>query len=330
MAKEKKYLSIKDTTISFLDFVKMFSTEHKAREYLMKIRWGNKIFCPYCGHEIVYSCNRKKEHGFYECGKCNKVFSVRTGTIFERSHIPLTKWLYACYKVITARKGISSVQLGVEIGVTQKTSWFMLQRIRNSCSGFDLQKLREIVEVDGAYFGGSEKCKHKSKKQNLGRGAVGKICVLGMKQRGKHGKVKAVVIKATDHSVVYPTMENHIEKDAHIMTDEAKVYERIPFEKHSIVKHHDLEFVKDNAYTNEIEFVWAIMKRGWKGVYHHFSPKHLQLYVNEYCFRMNEGRCDLKLEDRIKSICGFGIKGKHMTFKELLSREGDNGLKRAA
>ena len=331
MKPKAKFLSVKDTTISFLEFIKKFSTEYKAFVYLEKLRWGETgIICPFCGEKITYSCNRKGERGYHECSKCHKVFTVRTGTIFERSHVPLTKWLYACYKVFTARKGISSVQLAVEIGVTQKTAWFMLQRIRYSYSAnsINLGKLREIVEVDGAYFGGSEKCKHKNKKRNIGRGCIGKLCVLGMKQR--KGNVKAVVIHETDKATIHGVMDSHIEKDSTVMTDEAKVYEGIKFGVHGIVTHSQSEYVKGEFSTNEIESVWAILKRGWKGIYHHMSPKHLQLYVNEYCFRLNDGCCEKHLDERIKSLCGFAIGSSHMTYEELVSKSGLNLLMRAA
>ena len=182
--------------------------------------------------------------------------------------------------------------------------------------------------VDGAYFGGIEKCKHKNKKQNMGRGCIGKLCVLGMKQR--KGKVNAVVIHDTDKETVHGILDNHIEKDSAVMTDQAKVYEGIDFGQHGIVDHSMSEYVRGTFSTNEIESVWAIMKRGWKGVYHHMSPKHMQLYVNEYCFRLNDGRCDRMITDRVKSLCGFALGTSHMTYKQLISREGDNLLKRAA
>lgn len=284
----------------------------------------------FCGAKITYPCNRKGERGYHECSACHKVFTVSTGTVFERSHVPLTKWLYACYKVICARKGISSIQLAVEIGVTQKTAWFMLQRIRESYSpnSIDLEKLRETVEVDGAYFGGTEKCKRKSKKRNMGRGCVGKLCVLGMKQR--KGKAKAVVIHGTDKETVHGILDNHIEKDSAVMTDQAKVYEEIDFGQHGIVDHSASEYVRGVFSTNRIESVWAVMKRGWKGVYHHMSPKHMRLYANEYCFRLNDGRCDRMITDRVKSLCGFALGASHMTYKQLISRDGDNLLKRTA
>ena len=326
----KSFLSVKDTTIPFVDFVRKFSTEHKARVFLSKIRWADKIICPFCGHDHVYKQVRNGVKGYYRCSKCDKVFTVRTGTIFERSHIPLTKWLYACYKIITARKGISSVQLAVEIGVTQKSAWFMLQRIRQSMSQtIDADKmLKGIIEADATYIGGKERNKHASKKLRLGRGAIGKVAVLGAKERG--GKVSALVIPDTGKETVHKTLSGIIDKSAILMTDEHKSYNGVPFASHKIVKHALKEFVNGMASTNEIESVWSILKRGWMGVYHHFSQKHLQLYVNEFCFRLNEGKCDRHIDERIGSLCGLSLDRKHLTYQNLLSREGDNGLMRAA
>ena len=328
---EKSFLSVKDTTIPFVEFVKSFSTEYKARRYLEKVRWNDgKVVCPFCGNAHVWKTNRDGVNGYYECAKCGKVFTVRTGTMFQRSHVPLTKWLYACYKVISARKGISSVQLAVEIGVTQKTSWFMLQRIRMACTNtMDVNAmLKNIVEADAAYFGGKEKCKHESKKRKLGRGAVGKVAVLGAKERS--GKVNAKVVLDTSKDTIHEVLKGMVDSSATLITDEHKSYDGVPFASHKIVRHSVKEFVVGMASTNEIESVWSILKRGWVGVYHHFSAKHLQLYVNEFCFRLNEGKCDVKFDERIKSMCSFIMKKPTLSYKALLAREGDNGLMRAA
>ena len=219
MKTKPKFISVKNTTIPYVEFVKRYSTEHKARAYLSRVRWPKGTVCPFCGHSHSYSQSRDGVKGYYRCAKCRKVFTVRTGTIFERSHVPLTKWLYACYKVITARKG----QLAVDIGVTQKTAWFMLQRIRQSTAQtIDAAgMLKGIIEADAAYFGGREKSKHASKKLRLGRGAVGKVAVLGVKERG--GRVGAKVIPDTGKETVHKTLSGMVEKSATLMTDEAQV-----------------------------------------------------------------------------------------------------------
>ena len=332
MKSKAKFLSVKDTTISFLEFIKKFSTEYKAFVYLEKLRWGETgIIGPFCREKITYSCNRKRERGYHECAKCYKVFTVRTGTVFERSHVPLTKWLYAFYKVITSRKGLSSIQLALDIGVTQKTAWFMLQRIRFACGDnvVDADKLlKGIVAADAAYFGGKEKSKHEWKRLHRGRGAVGKVTVLGAKERG--GKVSAKGILDTGKEAVHEVLRGMVHPEATLMTDEHKSYEGVPFKEHNVVHHALKEFVNEMAYTNGIESVWSVLKRGWVGVYHHFSPKHLQLYVNEFCFRFNEGNCSSNLIDSIESMSEFVLGKSHYTYKMLLDREGMNMLMRAA
>ena len=332
MSKKKtNFVSLKKVTIPYVEFVKKFSTEHKARKYFENLRWTEGVVCPFCGCNHVYDQVRDGKKGYYRCSKCGETFTVRTGTVFERSHVPLAKWLYAFYKVITSRKGLSSIQLALDIGVTQKTAWFMLQRVRFACGGnvVDADKLlKGIVEADAAYFGGKEKSKHEWKKLHRGRGAVGKVAVLGAKERG--GKVSAKVILDTGKEAVHEVLKSMIDKDATLMTDEHKSYEGVPFKEHKVVHHALKEFVNEMAYTNGIESVWSVLKRGWVGVYHHFSPKHLQLYVNEFCFRFNEGNCSLKLEERIESMSEFVLGKSHYSYKMLLAREGSNMLMRAA
>ncbi len=175
------------STISTFQLFAMFPDEASAREYLESRLWPKGPVCPQCqsGERIT----ARSKGGFKHCNACKFDFTVRTGTIFGRSHIPLHKWVYAMYLVVTARKGISSLQLAKEIGVTQQSAWFMLQRLREACSTPDsMDKLRGIVEIDEAFFGGKESNRHEWKKKRLGRGPVGKTAVLGMRERG--GRVR--------------------------------------------------------------------------------------------------------------------------------------------
>ena len=175
-------------TISAFQFFEMFPDKEQARIYLEQQRWNGNVVCPRCKSSDKITTRSRKRISYYRCRTCKDEFTVRTGTIFERSHVPLNKWLYAIYILVTARKGISSLQLSKELSVTQPTAWFMLGRLREACSG-DLGKLSEIVEVDETFVGGKSKNMHKSKRLKAGRGIVGKIPVVGARER--NGKVKA-------------------------------------------------------------------------------------------------------------------------------------------
>ena len=302
------------STISTFELFAMFPDQDAARSYLEERLWPNGPRCPVCGlGERITT----RKGGFYRCNQCKEDFTVRTGTIFERSHVPLHKWIYAMYLLVTARKGISSMQLAKEIGITQKSAWFVLGRLREAC-GDDLGKLKGIIEIDETFVGGKEKNKHEHKKLKAGRGTVGKIAVLGMRERGKGGRTKAMPVGGTDKLNLQAEIKAAVEPGSMLHTDEHKGYLGLsPTYGHETVDHSAKEYVRDDVTTNGIESVWAVMKRGLHGVYHHASEKHLHRYVDEFAFRLNEGNVERHTMQRLESFIEKAA-GKRLTYKALI------------
>ena len=299
-------------TISLVQLFEMFPDGESARKYLESRLWPQGVRCPECKHSERITV---RKGGYYRCNPCQLDFTIRTGTIFERSHVPLHKWIYAMYLLVTARKGISSLQLAKELGVTQKSAWFMLHRLREAI-GKDLEKLRGEVEIDETFVGGLESNKHASQKQNLGRGAVGKTAVLGMRERG--GRTKAMPIEAVSIEDVQTAIYRHVAVGSTLYTDEHAAYSNLDglFFKQERVNHSANEYVRGMASTNSIESVWAVFKRGLKGVYHQTSKKHLKRYVNEFVFRLNAGNVKRHTLERLNSFID-AVVGTRITYEGL-------------
>lgn len=296
------------STISTFQLFALFPDEESAREYLEGRLWPSGPICPDCkaGDRVsaLGTCATRKP-GYYRCLGCGFDFTIRTNTIFERSKVPLHKWLYSMYLLVTARKGISSLQLAKEIGVTQKTAWFILGRLREACGGPDgpLDKLRGTIEVDECFVGGLEANKHESKKLHAGRGSVGKVPVLGMRERGKGGRTYAKVIEHRSIQEIQGSIFDKVEVGSQLYTDEHMAYNDLEglFYRHDTVNHSAGEY-----------------KRGLHGVYHHASAKHLFRYVDEFAWRLNEGNVANHTLARLDSFVDATV-GKRLTYERLIA-----------
>lgn len=267
------------------NFLGHFKDEETCRKFFEQIRFRNGDYCPHCGCTEIY---RFKGGRRYRCAGCKADFTIITRTVFGQSKIPLRKWFIAIYLLTTCRKGISSVQLAKHVGVTQKTAWHMDHRIRKAMKQNDGQ-LFGIIEADETYVGGKEKNKHLSKRVagTRGRSTETKTPVLGLLERG--GEIRADVVPDVRMLTVEKKIVEHVKFGSTIYTDDYPSYDRVSqWFKHGRTRHSLGEYVRAGLiHSNGTESFWSLFKRGYVGIYHWMSRKHLQRYVDEFAFRFN-------------------------------------------
>ncbi|MYH58955.1 MAG: IS1595 family transposase [Boseongicola sp. SB0675_bin_26] len=307
--------------LTILELTDMFPTEESAREWFEGIIWAKGRHCPHCGSCNTVENGGRSEARPYHCKDCHQHFSVRLGTILEGSPLPFRKWVLAIYLHMTSLKGVSSMKLHRDIGVTQKTAWFMLQRIREAFKRDDDDEppMGGPVEVDETFVGGRRRNMSNAKRKEAeGRGPVDMTAVVGAKCRTSN-TVAAKVVQSTDKPTLQGFIADHAAKDAKVYTDDHGAYSGMPFD-HEAVNHSAAEYVRDMAHTNGIESFWAVLKRAHKGVYHKFSVKHLQRYVTDFA-----GRHNVRTKDTLSQMEHIvaGMVGKRLTYKAL---KADNGL----
>lgn len=287
-----------------------FREESTCIEYYENVRWKGNPTCPHCGSDKPYKTNRG-----YKCSnnKCYKKFTVKVGTIFQNSKIPMRIWFAAIFLATTHKKGISSVQLALDLGITQKSAWFVLHRIREMLKERAPKMLgnSKTVEVDETYIGGREQNKHYKKRRsainanvtNSGKVFLPKRTVIGIVER--KGRV---VLKHTPNaqlSSVRSFISNNVSIGSTIYSDEAPVYNYLKTNyTHESVKHSSNKYVVGDVHTNTIENFWSILKRGLYGIYHQVSEKHLSRYLDEYSARFNTR--ELSSHDRFIKFLGNG------------------------
>jgi transposase-like protein len=275
---------------SVFDMVSNLNSKKACREHLEQLRWNGEPICPHCGsqRENHYKIlTRGEDKGRYKCKDCRLPFSVTIGTIFEKSTIPLPKWFMAVNLFTSNKKGVSSHQLMREIGVTQKTAWFMLSRLRNSISNRVEFEFDGITQVDETYVGGKNKNRSKGKKveNTQGRSLKTKTPVFGMLN---NGLVYTQVVKNTRGKTLKTIINSKVKKGSIIVSDGWQDYRGLSQEySHEIIKHNLGVFKKGSYHTNGIEGFWGLLKRGIVGMYHYTSEKHLHRYCDEFAYRYN-------------------------------------------
>ncbi|HZE60873.1 MAG TPA: IS1595 family transposase [Burkholderiales bacterium] len=310
----------------------IFTNEDKAREHLEALRWPRGPYCPHCGEAKEVKRLEGKSHrpGLHQCSSCRGHFTVTVGTVFERSHIPLNKWLLAFHLMAASKKGISAHQLHRMLGITYKSAWFMAHRIREAMrtdfSG-PIGGGGKTVEADETYWGNIKGRLPRDGRTGRGGGGEHKHKILSLVERD--GTARSFHIANVDHKSLKPILQAQIAKDSHLMTDGAHHYKQIgpDFLSHESVNHTQGEYARKSrrkgvvAHTNTVESFFGLLKRGLIGTYHHVSEAHLQRYCTEFDFRFSHRTAAGYSDAQRASIALKQSEGKRLTYRRINGQE---------
>lgn len=284
-----------------------FPTDQSCREYLEKMRWNGKPVCPHCDNDSAY---KFKDSVYYKCKACRRKFTVLMGTIFEDTKVPLRKWFIAIYLFTSHKKGVSSCQLAKDLGITQKSAWHLLHRIRFAFGIHEPEVLEGEVEADETYVGG------KMKGGKRGRGSENKTPVIGLVER--NGRVFTKPVANVKARTLLPIVREMVSKDAHLFTDDLPSYNSLFEYQHDTIAHSKQIYVNGEIHTNTIEGYWSQLKRGIFGIYHQVSKKHLHRYCTEFDFRYNTRKGDeVTRFDSVLGKCDGRLMYQTLTAKNL-------------
>jgi transposase-like protein len=268
---------------SLYDLFEVFPDEQSCIDHLRSIRWADGAFCPHCGSTKVYDFSDKRTH---KCGDCRQRFSIKVGTIFEDTKLPLRKWFAAIWLITSNKKGIASTQLAKDLKITQKSAWFVLHRLRHAArtDSFNAPMSGEVM-VDETFLGGKDKNRH-AKDRKGSKGIEDKTVVMGLVH--KDGEIRAGVIDSTERGELHDVIKAHVEPGSVVVTDGHRSYMRMRGYDHKQVRHHEGEYVSAEGHTtNPVESFWSLFKRQYHGTHHYISPKHMDAYVGEMAYRQN-------------------------------------------
>jgi hypothetical protein len=305
---------------TLVEAIRYFSDPDTALKTMVELRWPEGVHCPTCGRTDVKFLPTRR---LWECKEKHprKQFSAKVGTIFEDSPLGLDKWFCAIWMIANCKNGVSSYELARAIGVTQKSGWFMLHRIRLAMKAGSFDKMDGTAEIDETYVGGKTKNMHKSKRPKVSIGGAGKAIVAGVLKRGDEksaSRVRAILIADTTTPTLQALVRNNVESGSDVMTDAHSGYRGLSDAyKHEFVN-HTTEYVRGQVHTNGIENFWSLLKRSLRGTYVSVDPAHLLAYCDEQAFRFNERK--LQDAERFRAVTS-AVKGKRLTYKDLIGHD---------